>query len=134
MYAVVRVRGTSGVDAGRRRTLRLLRLTRPNHCVVVAETESCKGALQRVKELVTWGEADEKTLASLLEKRGGISKKDVAKEVKAIGSGKSKTMQPFRLAPPRKGWERGGVKKAFSQGGAAGYRGKKINDLLKRMI
>lgn len=40
----------------------------------------------------------------------------------------------FRLNSPRKGFERKGIKKPFSIGGALGYRGSKINDLIKRMI
>ena len=40
----------------------------------------------------------------------------------------------FRLTPPLKGFERGGIKKPFSLGGALGYRKDNINDLIKRMI
>ena len=40
----------------------------------------------------------------------------------------------FRLNPPRKGWEGKGIKKSYSVGGALGYRGKAINDLIKRML
>ncbi|MCK5561102.1 MAG: 50S ribosomal protein L30, partial [Thermoplasmata archaeon] len=38
----------------------------------------------------------------------------------------------IRLHPPRKGYE--GIKRAYTVGGALGYRGKKINELLARMI
>jgi len=38
----------------------------------------------------------------------------------------------FRLAPPVKGYE--GIKRSFKEGGALGYRGKKINDLIWRMM
>ena len=38
----------------------------------------------------------------------------------------------IRLHPPRKGYE--GIKRAYTTGGALGYRGKKINDLIKRML
>ena len=40
----------------------------------------------------------------------------------------------FRLSPPRKGFGRKGIKFAFTKGGALGYRGIKINDLIKRML
>ena len=40
----------------------------------------------------------------------------------------------FRLKPPRRGFERGGIKKPFVLGGALGYRKNMINDLIKRMI
>ena len=37
----------------------------------------------------------------------------------------------FRLHPPRKGYE--GIKRSFKEGGALGYRGEKINHLIRRM-
>ena len=40
----------------------------------------------------------------------------------------------FRLRPPKKGYEREGIKKPFSVGGALGYRKDKINELLEKMI
>ena len=59
---------------------------------------------------------------------------------KAIASGDARTndvegMKPvFRLHPPRgaKGW--GGIKRSFSTGGALGFRGEAISDLVERMI
>ncbi|MBW2970579.1 hypothetical protein KY320_00300, partial [Candidatus Woesearchaeota archaeon] len=46
-----------------------------------------------------------------------------------------KKLKPyFRLSPPRGGFERKGVKNSFKSGGAAGYRGSKMNELIKRMI
>ena len=39
----------------------------------------------------------------------------------------------FRLHPPAKGYK-GKVKKGYRMGGASGYRGEAINDLIKRMI
>ncbi len=40
----------------------------------------------------------------------------------------------FRLTPPVKGFERGGIKKPFSMGGVLGYRKEKINALIQRMM
>ena len=40
----------------------------------------------------------------------------------------------FYLNPPRKGFERKGIKVSFKAGGALGYRGEKINDLIQRML
>ena len=59
---------------------------------------------------------------------------------KAIASGDATTkdvegMKPvFRLHPPRgsKGW--GGIKRAYSVGGALGFRGEEIGDLATRMF
>jgi len=40
----------------------------------------------------------------------------------------------FRLNPPTGGHERKGIKKPYALGGALGYRGKEINELIGRMI
>ncbi|MEK6852714.1 MAG: 50S ribosomal protein L30, partial [Nanoarchaeota archaeon] len=40
----------------------------------------------------------------------------------------------FRLSPPRKGLERKGIKKSFKAGGSLGYRGKEINEFIKKML
>ena len=40
----------------------------------------------------------------------------------------------FRLNAPRKGFGRKGIKHTFKEGGALGYRGQAINDLIKRMV
>jgi large subunit ribosomal protein L30 len=39
----------------------------------------------------------------------------------------------FRLHPPKKGFK-GSVKKPYKDGGELGYRGRDVNDLLKRMM
>jgi large subunit ribosomal protein L30 len=42
-------------------------------------------------------------------------------------------IQPvFKLRPPTKGF-RGNIKKSYRAGGESGYRGDKINELIKRM-
>ena len=44
-----------------------------------------------------------------------------------------KNIKPlFRLSPPKKGY--GGSKRAYHAGGALGYRGKEINELIERMM
>ena len=120
MWAVIRIRGTQRLNSRIERTLELLRIKDKNSCVVVPEAPQFKGMLKKAKNFITWGEVDEKTMAELLEKRGkGV------KEPQGV---------LFRLAPPKGGFERKGNLKAFTQGGALGYRGKEINKLLKRMI
>ena len=42
--------------------------------------------------------------------------------------------QFFRLHPPIGGFERKGIKKPYSIGGALGYRKEKINNLIKKML
>lgn len=153
VYAVVRVRGTVNVRHDIKKTLEMLRLNRVNHCVLVEENESYKGMLQKAKDYITWGEIEKDTLVELIKKRGRLigdkplddgyvksatSYKSIEELAEAIIEGKIKyrelpEIKPvFRLSPPRKGYE--GIKRAYTVGGALGYRGKDINDLIKRML
>lgn len=113
MIAIVLVRGIVGTSEQTRATLRMLNLDRKNHCVIVPKTPSFLGMVQKVKDYITWGDLDAETIA-LLKKR---------MEDKIV-----------RLQPPRKGFGRKGIKVPFNVGGALGYRGEKINDLLRRMM
>jgi large subunit ribosomal protein L30 len=152
-WAVIRVRGIVNVDRKISDTLKMLRLNKANHCVIIPETVTYKGMLQIVKDYVTWGEIDEKVMADLLKHRGqliGGSKitdgavksntgfDNISAYSQALLSGETKmkefkTLKPvFRLSPPKKGFE--GVKRAYSVGGALGYRGNKINALIRRML
>lgn len=152
-YAILRVRGKINIKPKIKKTLELLNLTRVNHLVVVEENKTTKGMLQTVKDYVTWGKIDKKTLGNLIEKRGRLSgdKEITDKYVKsattfenidklseAIVDNKFKykelpNVKPiFRLNPPKKGFE--GIKQTFNKNGALGYRGKEINSLIKRML
>lgn len=152
-YAVVRVRGTVNIKEGITDTMEMLRLNRANHCVVIPETPSYKGMLQKVKDYVTWGEIDEATMAQLLLLRGKLqgdepisesfvkkntdydSIEDFAKAIckNKVNISKVEGLKPvFRLNPPRKGFRT--IKRAYSIGGTLGYRGKDINALLGRMM
>ena len=116
--------------------------------------QAYEGMLQKAKDYVTWGEVDADTIETLINERGRMAgdKRVTDAEVKscsdhstvkalskAIASGDATTkdvegMKPvFRLHPPRgaKGW--GGIKRAYSVGGALGFRGENIVELAARM-
>lgn len=152
-YAVIRIRGTVNIKPDIKKTLQLLNLTRTNHCVLIEDTSSIKGMLQIVKDYVTWGEIEKKTLIKLIKEKGRLegnklitedhlksatSYKDIENLVEAIISKKLKfkeipNVKPvFRLNPPKKGYE--GIKRAYSKKGALGYRGKEINKLIEKML
>jgi large subunit ribosomal protein L30 len=152
-YAVVRVRGGIDVRKSIKDTLKMLRLNRVNHCVIIPESNEFKGMLKKAKDYITWGEIDAKLLNELLTTRGKLlgDKPLNDKIIKSNSKFKStnqfsteiikgnaklsdvKDIKPvIRLHPPRKGYE--GIKRPFTMGGALGYRGDKINDLLRRMI
>jgi len=153
VYAVVRVRGIINIKPDIKKTLQLLRLTRVNHCVLLEESKITKGMLQVIKDYATWGEASEATVSKLLIDKGRLQgdhplTDDHVKAatsydtIKALAKGITADkvhyrdipdIKPlFRLHPPIKGFE--GVKRSFTNGGALGYRGKDINDLLERML
>jgi large subunit ribosomal protein L30 len=138
--AIVRVRGSVNLNQKVKDTLNLLRLYRKNYCVVVENTPSNKGMIKKVKDYVTYGEIGEETHKELVNKRGEgykgreEDKKGKLKYKKFILIDNKKLKPFFRLAPPKKGFGRKGIKVSFKAKGALGYRGEKINDLLKRMI
>jgi len=152
--AIIRVRGSAEQKRVINDTFKILRLFKKNHCVVIPNTPAYLGMIKKVKDHATWGEVDEGTLKSLLLKRGKLpGKKNLTEEyikektnmspdefVKAVFAGKKKLKDIpglrtfFKLNPPVHGFERKGIKKPFSLGGALGYRKDKIKDLIVRMI
>jgi large subunit ribosomal protein L30 len=152
-FAVLRLRGKGDLRHTVKDTLRLLHLTRQNHCTVVPQDATYRGMLQLVKDHVTWGEVDPEVLARLLLKRGRrvgdrpiddafIKDHSKYKSIwdlsQALAKGDARLsevreLRPvLRLPPPRKGFR--GIKRGFHDGGDLGYRGKAINDLLGRML
>jgi large subunit ribosomal protein L30 len=142
LLAIVRVRGLVGVDRKIGDTLRMLMLDRVNHCVIVPKNPSFEGMAKKAAYFLTWGEISRETLEKLVVKRGRfagdkrVTDEKYAKEIAdLIVSGKSVKdtgIKPvFRLSPPSKGYQH--TKILFPRG-ALGYRGEKINELIKKMI
>lgn len=137
--AVILVRGMDKVDYQTKDTLAMLRLHRKNHLVIVDGIAPIMGMVRKVKDYVTWGEIDDSTFKELVMKRGEEylgrttdSKRKYDYNFIEIYGKKYKPC--FRLNPPQKGFGRKGIKMPFSRGGALGYRGVKINDLIQRML
>jgi large subunit ribosomal protein L30 len=149
---VVRVRGSISAQREARETLDMLHLDRTNHAVLVDNRPEFMGMLKRVRNYVTWGEVSKETVALLLKERGRLAGgkkltdeyaqkvgyKSLGELADAVASCKVEhrklpDMQPvFKLHPPTKGFK-GKTKKSFGAGGEAGYRGERINALVKRM-
>ena len=119
--AAIRVRGNVGIDYRIKSTLTMLNLHNQHFCSVYPATQSLLGMVKKAKDYITWGEIDAETFKLLNETRG---------KAKA----EAKDNKFYRLNSPRKGFERKGIKRPFSVGGALGYRAEKINDLIARMI
>ena len=113
-YAIIQVRGIINTNFEIKDTLKMLNLKTQNNCVIIPLTPTYKGMMQKVKDFTTFGQITKET-----------------KEILIKTYGEQKT---FRLSPPKKGYERKGIKRPFKLGGALGDRGEKINDLILRML
>jgi len=152
--AIVRVRGRVHVRKDIEDTMKFLNLTRVNHCVVIGNRKEYMGMIKKVNDYVTWGEISPEVFEKLLENSGKLNGnksfteehlkkntkyKSIKKFVDEFAKFKAElkdipNLKPvFRLKPPERGYERGGIKHPYSTGGALGYRGEKINELLERM-
>ena len=152
--AVIRIRGRVDRSLSIKKTLELLRLNRTNNCVIIDDRDTYKGMLQKAKDIITWGELDSPAMKELLLKRGRLEGgKRVTEdyiENNTDFSGIDDFIEKFlkfeasltdikgiklvfRLHPPRKGHRRHGVKQPFTLGGALGYRGNEINNLILKM-
>jgi len=134
------VRGLINIKKPVKDTLKMLRLTHKNHCAVLDRNPTNSGMLKKVKDYITWGEINDETYQELIEKKGEEYKgpetdsKDKIKYKKFFIHNNKKYKKYFRLNSPKKGFGRKGIKIPFKVGGALGYRGEKINDLIKRML
>jgi large subunit ribosomal protein L30 len=152
MYAVVRLRGQVNVRYTIEDTMKMLRLHKVNHCVVVPDNPHFKGMVLKVKDYVAYGKLDSKALAELLENRGKLEGGDRLTEeyvrentvygsiqafAEAVIDGKTSLkeipgLKPvFRLHPPRKG--HAGIKRTVRQGGVLGNHDENISVLLHKM-
>lgn len=152
-FAVIKVRSSINVRKNIKDTMKMLHLTRINHCVIIPETKDYKGMLQKAKDYITWGEIEDNVLEELIIKRGKlvgdnpitddyIKNNTQYADIKELSKGlineeikykDIKDVKPlFRLHPPIKGYE--GIKRTFVVKGALGYRGNEINKLIRRMV
>ena len=152
MFAVIRIRGSAGMRGDVKDTLKMLRLSAVNNCVLLPETVDYKGMLEKCKDACTWGEINKETLVGMLKKRlrlqgnGRVDERvlkeatkfdsfekfaDVLTEGKVKLKDFEKIKSVFRLTPPSKGFK--SVKDHYPTGDL-GYRGKEINELIERMM
>lgn len=153
VYAVIRVKGVCKTRSDIKDTLKMLHLTRANHCVIVPDTPTYRGMLQKVKDYITWGEISAETLAKMILIKGRIegNRKITDEYVRANTKYQSiyafaqavingefrydelKAVKPlFRLNPPVGGYR--SVKRVIKDGGALGYRGNEIEGLIEKML
>lgn len=116
MIAVIRIKSTPMISVKVEDALNFIRLHKKYYCSVLNASPQVLGTVKKIESFVAWGEIDSETMKLLKDKR------------------EEKGRQFFRLHPPRGGFERKGIKVPFSRGGAYGYRGKEINELIRRML
>lgn len=114
--AAIRIRGLVKVNSEIKSTLRMMNLDKKHTCTILESNDSTLGMLRKAKDYIAYGVVSEDSIKLLEEKR------------------KSKKENIYHLHPPKGGFERGGIKKAFTSGGALGDRGEKINELIVKMI
>lgn len=156
LFFAVRIRGAPGMRGKLLDTLKMLRMHKVNHGVLIWGTPSYKGMLVKCKDYISYGEIDEKTLIRLLRVRGKVEgNKSLTEEhiknltnyknfkelAKALKNGEIqykekdilKIKPVFRLHPPKKG-HRGTIKKHYNEGGTLGNVGIYINELIYKML
>src|SRR3989338_6480615 len=138
---VVRVRGTVRLLNKIHDTMGMLRLHKKNYCVLLENNSVNRGMIQKAKDFLTWGTADDAVVEELFAKRGHEylgpltdSRKKIEYKGRYVEYKGKKYNKFFALSPPRGGYGRKGTKRTFAQGGAIGDRGEKINDIVRRMI
>lgn len=150
--AIIQIRGTVKTHPDVKKTLELFRLKQKHACVVVDDNEVSRGMLKKVKDYTTYGNIDEQLFSEMLEKRGECIGKQTLVEQKVDfkelaanyykGEIKLRDFEPkhqvkpyFRLHPPKGGFEKGGIKKTYVQGGVLGERNPEaITQLIKKML
>src|SRR5437667_12735121 len=98
-FAVLRLRGKSDLRRDVKDTLRLLHLTRQNHCAIVPQNATYRGMLQVVKDYVTWGEVDAEVRARLLLKGGGHVGDRPIEDALVKGHSKYQSTREFSQGP-----------------------------------
>ncbi|MGC8651772.1 MAG: uL30 family ribosomal protein [Candidatus Micrarchaeia archaeon] len=130
VVAVIRVRGRMHVRSDINETLDRLNVPYVNNCAVIKLTPSYMGMLDKCSNYIAFGEISEEAMKALIKKEGldtGASDQPIDAML-----GKIKDRAPIKLHPPRRGYK--SIKHGYKQGGALGYMGADINELIKRMV
>lgn len=107
MLAVIRIKGKIGVRKSVADTLKMLGLKEKNAIAILPRSDSITGMLKKVENMIAWGELSEELLGTF------------------------KGRKVFGLKPPKGGFK--SIRKPYPKGDT-GYRGKEINELIKKMM
>ena len=112
--AIIRIRGQVRNNGRRHMTLELMKMQKKFSTLIAEDTKILRMKLNMLAPDITWGEADEETI-QMLEKAHQEHK-------------------VYNLNSPKGGLGRKGIKMPYARKGAYGYRGSRINELIKKMI
>ncbi|MEM3781665.1 MAG: uL30 family ribosomal protein [Candidatus Micrarchaeaceae archaeon] len=133
LVAIVRVRGTVGVRKDISETLNRLGLPKTHNLSLVRATDSSIGMITKCSSYIAYGEVSKETLGKLLEHEHVEHSQEA---IDALMNGTKEPREvlsmPIRLHPPRHGYK--GTRKPYGHGGALGYRGNAIGELINRML
>jgi len=150
----VRVRGTAGRRHQVEAVLQDLGLKRRNQAVLLPNNPATRGALEKVKDTIFWGDATEQLLTLLLssrpagshkltdaeaKKRFGVDNIQALARLLSTGELKPRELRSkglsnhFSLNSPRGGF-RGTIKNPSGRGGILGFSKEPFQETIKRMI
>ena len=107
MLAIIRIKGNVGMKKDIGSTLRMLGLKKRNNLVILPRSDAILGMIKKAESKVTWGELSEDLEEKLKDKK------------------------KIQLKPPKGGFK---ATRIFYPKGDLGYRGKNINNLIKKMM
>ena len=153
MQAIVQLRGEVDLSQGVEDTLDMLNLGRVNHATFVPETDTYRGMITKVNDIVAFGEPSVETVELLLRKRaepadgeesidddwvGWNTNFDDVESLAEALLDEATTLQEanlsptIRLHPPRKGHD--GIKHPTAEGGELGeHSTDAMDELLEAM-
>jgi large subunit ribosomal protein L30 len=155
LFLAVRLLGPFAVPKDIEHALGSLRLKRRFTAVLMEKNPTSLGMLRRVKDYVTWGEVDSRSIAALFKERGFIGGNHLSDKLvkerlgiesveqlaRAITHGqlslktvRNQGVEPiFNLHPPSGGFQ-WNIKRPVGSRGELGYRGDQIGHLISRMM
>ncbi|MEM0074641.1 MAG: hypothetical protein QXX70_01965 [Candidatus Micrarchaeaceae archaeon] len=100
---------------------------------IVRATDSSIGMIAKCSNYIAYGEVSKEVLGKLLEHEKAEHSTE-AIEALTNGTKEPKDVfnMPIRLHPPRHGYK--STRKPYGHGGALGYHGNAIGELIKRML
>ena len=155
LLGIIRIRGYAATPWFIQDTLKLLRLEKNFNAMIYEDSKTLRGMLKIIEPYVTWGELNEEGIKLLLSRlytkpgkdrinneflKTKLKIEEYNEFVKRISEGQLKLHKldyyfklPIRLHPPSGGFK-GKISRPYNLKGEFGYRGEKINELIKRMV